>query len=87
MSLSKVVAFFKTVCYDCSRKNHIRECARKGGIIMKPLEISLDLKAYQLASENTKYNMEGKAVVAQEDEWREETEWEAMYEQLKEKRN
>ncbi len=49
---------------------------------MKPLEISLDLKAYQLALENTKYNAEGKAVVEQGDEWREETEWEAIFEQL-----
>lgn len=46
-----------------------------------------NLKAYQLASENTKYNTEGKAVAVQEDEWREETEWEAIFEQLKEKRN
>ena len=50
---------------------------------MKPLEICPDLKAYQLASENTKYNTEGKAVVAQEDEWREETEWEGVFKQLK----
>ena len=40
-------------------------------------------KAYQLAMDNTKYNSEGKAVVEIDDEWRDETEWDDMYEQMK----
>lgn len=43
-------------------------------------------KAYQLAMNNTKYNAEGKAVIAKEDEWRDETEWDAMFEQMKKER-
>lgn len=42
-----------------------------------------DEKAYQLAMDNTKYNSEGKAVVEIDDEWRDETEWDDMYEQMK----
>ena len=43
-------------------------------------------KAYQLAMDNTKYNSEGKAVVEIDDEWRDETEWDDMYEQMKKER-
>lgn len=43
-------------------------------------------KAYQLAMNNTKYNLEGKAVVEQDDEWRDETEWDALFEQMKKER-
>ena len=41
-----------------------------------------DKKAYQLAMKNTKYNAEGKAVIELDDEWRDETEWDAMFEQM-----
>ena len=43
-------------------------------------------KAYKHAMDNTKYNAEGKAVVAKDDEWRDETEWEEMFEQMKKER-
>ena len=43
-------------------------------------------KAYQLAMDNTKYNSEGKAVVEIDDERRDETEWDDMYEQMKKER-
>ena len=43
-------------------------------------------KAYQLAMNNTKYNSEGKPVVEINDEWREETEWDDMFEQMKKER-
>lgn len=43
-------------------------------------------KAYQLAMNNTKYNSEGKAVVELDDEWRDETEWEDMFEEMKKER-
>jgi hypothetical protein len=42
-----------------------------------------DDKAYELAKANTKYNAEGKAVLASDDEWRDETEWDDVYKQLK----
>ena len=43
-------------------------------------------KAYQLAMNNTKYNLEGKAVVEINDEWRDETEWDDMFEKMKKER-
>ena len=43
-------------------------------------------KAYQLAMKNTKYNSEGKAIVELDDEWRDETEWDAMFEQMSKER-
>lgn len=38
-----------------------------------------DKNAYQLAMENTKYNSDGKAVISKEDEWRDESEWDKIY--------
>ena len=43
-------------------------------------------KAYQLAISNTKYNLEGKAVISKDDEWIDETEWDDMFEQMKKER-
>lgn len=43
-------------------------------------------EAYELARNNTQYNSEGKAVISEEDEWVEETEWDDMYEQMKKER-
>ena len=39
-------------------------------------------EAYQIAMNNTKYNSERKVVVELEDEWRDETEWDALFEQM-----
>ena len=39
-------------------------------------------RSYKLALENTKYNSEGKAVITLDDEWREEKEWDAMFNQI-----
>ena len=39
-------------------------------------------RLYKLALENTKYNSEGKAVITLDDEWREEKEWDDVFEQL-----
>ena len=38
---------------------------------------------YQLAKKNTRYNEEGKAVVEMNDEWREENEWDNLFDELK----
>ena len=40
-----------------------------------------DEKAYLLAMKNTKYNDEGKPVIAIDDEWREEKEWDTLFAQ------
>lgn len=45
-------------------------------------------KAYKLASDNMKYNADGKAVILENDEWRDEKEWDEVFEQLqKEQKN
>ena len=45
-------------------------------------------KSYKMASDNTKYNADGKAVILENDEWRDETEWDEVFGQLqKEQKN
>ena len=45
-------------------------------------------KSYKMASDNTKYNADGKAVISENDEWRDEKEWDEVFEQLqKEQKN
>ena len=39
-------------------------------------------EVYQIAMNNTKYNSERKVVVELEDEWRDETEWDALFDQM-----
>ena len=39
--------------------------------------------AYNCATQNTKYNDNGQAVIGKDDEWRNEKEWDALYEELK----
>lgn len=41
-----------------------------------------DDKVYKLASENTKYNSVGTTVREKNDEWRNEKEWDDVFEQL-----
>ena len=42
-----------------------------------------DAKAYRLAMENTKYNDDGKAIISNDDDWVNESEWDDLYKQLK----
>ena len=44
------------------------------------------LQAYKLAMQNTNYNQKGKAVISSDDEWKAETEWDDMFEQMKKER-
>ena len=37
-------------------------------------------KSYKMASDNTKYNDDGKAVISENDEWRDEKEWDQVFE-------
>ena len=39
-------------------------------------------KSYKMASDNTKYNDDGKAVISENDEWRDEKEWDEVFGQL-----
>jgi addiction module RelB/DinJ family antitoxin len=43
-------------------------------------------KAYELARKSSIYNEDGDAVIAKDDEWRNETEWDEIYEQIKKER-
>ena len=42
-------------------------------------------KSYKMASDNTKYNDDGKAVISENDEWRDEKEWDEVFERACEK--
>ncbi len=44
------------------------------------------MQAYKLAMQNTNYNQKGKAVISSDDEWKDETEWDDMFEQMKKER-
>ena len=43
-------------------------------------------KTYKMASDNTKYNADGKAVISENDEWRDEKEWDEVFEQMQKER-
>lgn len=44
-------------------------------------------QVYKLAIENTNYNKEGKVIIASDDEWVQETEWDDMFEKMKSNNN
>lgn len=52
------------------------------GVMMNNPEKKYNERSYKLALENTKYNSEGKAIITENDEWRDEKEWDAVFEQL-----
>ena len=58
-----------------------KQAVREQALPFKPRMInkSYSEKAYQIAMNNTKYNSEGKPIIELNDEWRDETEWEEMY--------
>ena len=43
-------------------------------------------KSYKMASDNTQYNDDGKAVISENDEWRDEKEWDEVFEQMQKER-
>ena len=43
-------------------------------------------KSYKMASDNTKYNDDGKAVISENDEWCDEKEWDEVFEQMQKER-
>ncbi len=55
-----------------------------------PFDVSMKISAYDIndylmAMRNTKFNENGRAVIPLGDEWRDETEWDDMFEELKKK--
>ena len=40
-------------------------------------------KTYKWASDKTKYNLDRKAVIIENDEWRDEKEWDEVFEHMK----
>jgi addiction module RelB/DinJ family antitoxin len=62
-----------------------KQAVREQALPFQPKMINgrYDNKAYQLAMKNTIYDSEGRAVIAKDDEWREETEWDDIYAQMK----
>lgn len=44
------------------------------------------LEQYRLALRNTHYNKAGRATIASDDEWLDESEWDELFEQLKAER-
>ena len=45
-------------------------------------EMQYNERVYKLASDNAKYDSEGKAIIQENDEWRDEKEWDAVLEQI-----
>lgn len=43
-------------------------------------------KVYKLAKDNTNNNSDGKAVIQENDEWRDEKEWDEVFEQMQKER-
>lgn len=66
-----------------------KQAVREQALPFQPRLINgtYDKKAYQLAMKNTKYDNDGKAVVEKDDEWRYETEWDDVFEQMKKERS
>lgn len=61
-----------------------KQAVREQALPFQPkINSNYNINAYRLAMQNTKYNSEGKAVIEKNDEWRDETEWDSIYEQMK----
>lgn len=65
-----------------------KQAVREQALPFQPKMIgNYNKKAYQLAMKNTKYNSDEKAVVSKDDEWKDETEWDDIFEQMKKERD
>jgi len=65
-----------------------KQAVREQALPFQPrmMNENYSMKAYQLAMNNTQYNSEGKAVIKANDEWRDEVEWDAVFEQMEKER-
>ena len=62
------------------------KCYKKEDDLMSALAQYLEVnreKAYSFATANTKYNKQGRPVISEEDEWVNESEWDDLFEVLK----
>lgn len=66
-----------------------KQAVREQALPFKPDANSgiFGLEAYKLAMQNTSYNKEGKAIVSVDDEWRNESEWDDIFTEVREERN
>lgn len=64
-----------------------KQAVREQALPFKPsLNVgTYNLNAYKLAMENTKYNKDGNATMSSDDDWVNESEWDDMYTQMKQK--
>lgn len=70
-----------TTFFILAAKQAVREQALP--LQLRMINGNYNIRAYQLAMNNTKYNNEGIAIVDKDNEWRNETEWDDMFDQMK----
>ena len=73
-----------TTFFTMAAKQAVREQKIPFDVIMKT--VTYDIDDYLMAMRNTKFNEDGRAVIPLGDEWRDETEWDDMFEEMKKER-
>lgn len=73
-----------TTFFTMAAKQAVREQKIPFDVSMKT--VTYDINDYLLAMRNTKFNEDGRAVIPLGDEWRDETEWDDMFEEMKKER-
>ncbi len=73
-----------TTFFTMAAKQAVREQKIPFDVSMKT--VTYDIDDYLMAMRNTKFNEDGRAVIPLGDEWRDETEWDDMFEEMKKER-
>lgn len=73
-----------TTFFTMAAKQAVREQKIPFDVSMKT--VTYDINDYLMAMRNTKFNEDGRAVIPLGDEWRDETEWDDMFEEMKKER-
>lgn len=73
-----------TTFFTMAVKQAVREQKIPFDVSMKT--VTYDIDDYLMAMRNTKFNEDGRAVIPLGDEWRDETEWDDMFEEMKKER-
>lgn len=73
-----------TTFFTMAAKQAVREQKIPFDVSMKIA--TYDVNDYLMAMRNTKFNEDGRAVIPLGDEWRDETEWDDMFEEMKKER-
>ena len=79
-ALTENLGMDMTTFFIMAAKQAIREQALP---FLPRMNALYDSKAYELARNNTRYNANGKATISADDEWINETEWEDVFQQMK----